>query len=666
MVYLRQTLPDRSPRAAHRLTIAVAAYAFVAAAMHASPACADELTEAFQFAGAEGAPEELRIWDLVERNRFVKAREEAEKYLADHPESFVAMLGLGVAQHYGEANFPMALFHLQRALELFEARFGPEPLIEQPWRWHARILAQLARTHADLEHYDQELAFMERYNARYTPQLKAERAWPLMKKREFELARVAAEEGLATGDPYQVERALNALCSIEFEMGHDEGGYEACSEAVEYGREHFGGPSVVDLSNYAEAARSVFRFDEAEQLLIEGTNARQSWYGNPWLDLADLYMRAGRFAEALSALREVPRHRAARPPHARDADRNEGRRSLASFLLLMGRPDEALRVTDKALVLPDRRSHNSRDPEQDRAIVALVDTQARSMEAEIMVEQSVARPFYLRWWARAKAQWQRFQSWMSARQVARFLDDDQRLVGTFAVGTARSAVTPPWLIGELVSVLGPGVTRAAIDRAARTDTREGASAYYDAIGAEVALAQRRYDDAAILARQAVQTLQPGDALLRERARAILGRSMSDPRASAAVYEEVLGTDPGLFRRLGWALPARIESSAAELDELVASALRRSPRFEDSDDGLRIEVRGGRACLSGRTGAAWGCSGAEPRAGESKTDYAQRIVDSFHQVVFSPRVDLSRIDINSLDGSNRTIRDPAELMLEQID
>jgi hypothetical protein len=332
----------------------------------------------------------------------------------------------------------------------------------------------------------------------------------------------------------------------------------------------------------------------------------------------------------------------------------------------MGRPDEALRVTNKALVLPDRRSHNSRDPEQDRAIVALVDTQARSMEAEIMVEQSVARPFHLRWWARAKAQWQRFQAWMSARQVARFLDDDQRLVGTFAVGTARSAVTPPWLIGELVSVLGPGVTQAAIARAAGTDTREGASAYYDAIGAEVALAQRRYDDAATLARRALQTLQPGDALLRERTRAILGRSMSDPRASAAVYEEVLGTDPGLFRRLGWALPARVESSAAELDELVAAALRRSPRFEDSDDGLRIEVTGGRACLLGRTGVAWGCSRAEPRADESETDYAQRIVDSFHQVVFSPRVDLSRIDINSLDGSNRTIRDPAELMLQQID
>ena len=650
-------------RAARHCTLAISVCALIIAAMSASPARADELMEAFQLAGAEGAQEELQLWELIERERFVKAREDAEKYLAAHPDSFVAELSLGVAQHFGEANFPMALFHLQHALELFEARYGPEPLVEQPWRWHARILRELARTHADLEHYDRQLAFIELYNARYTPLLIAERAWPLMKQREFDLARRAAEEGLATDDPYQVERALNALCTIEFEMGHVMKSYEACSDAVDFGRDHFGSASVVDLSNYAEAARSVFRFDEVEQILMEATRARQSWYGSPWLDLADLYMRGGRFAEALSALREVPRHRAARPPHVRDADRNEGRRSVASFLLLMGRPDEALRVTAKALVLPDRRSHNSRDPQQDRALVALIDTLARSMEAEIILEQSVARPFYVRWWARAKAQWDRFQAWMSAQQVGRFLNDEQRLVGTFAIGTARSAVTPPWLIGELVWILGPGVTQAAMDSAASGDTREGALAYYDAFGAEVALAQRRYDDAAVLARRALQTLQPGEALLRQRARAILGRSLPDPREAVAIYEEVLGTDPGLFRRLRWALPARIKSSQAELDELVADALGRSPRFEDSDDGLRIEVQGGRACLLGRTGTAWGCSEAEPQADESETDYAQRIVDSFHQVVFSPRVDLSRIDINSLDGSNRTIRDPAQLMLQ---
>jgi len=627
----------------------------------ASFAGADEMISPIFLEGEDASAEELALWELIEGQRYVRAREDAEAYLAEHPSSYVAHLVLGMAQHYGEANFPKALFHEARALELFEAAEGAQPTQSQPWRWHARILIGLTRAHGDLEHYDEQLALMYRYNELYTPQLKAELAWPLMKKREFEKARLAAEEGLATGDPYQVERAKNALCAIEFEAGDDVKSYEACAEAVDYGRRHFGSATAVDLGNFAEAARSVFRFDEAERLLMEATKSGLSWYGNPWLELADLYMRAGRLAEALSALREVPRHRAARPAHVRDSDRNEARRSLAAFLLLMGRPDEALRITGKASVLPDRRAHNSRDAQQDRSIVALLDRQARLMLAEMTIERSVAEPFYVRWRARAEALWLRFQAWMSARQVARFLDDEARLEGTFAIGTARSAVMPPWLLGELIGALGPGVVRAAVDDVSAEDTREGASPYYDAVLAEVALAQRDHVEAVEHAERALRGLQPGDALLRERVRAVLGKALADPRRTAALYEEVLGTDPGLFRRFGWALPVEVRSSDAALDRDLAKAVMRSPRFEASSEGLRVQVDGARICLFGRTGAAWGCGEAQPDHDETAVGYEQRIVDAFHAEIFSPRVDLSRIDINSLDGSNRITRNPLDML-----
>ena len=627
----------------------------------ATPAAGDEMIEAILLEGEDAEAEELRLWELIERQRYVRAREEAESYLAEHPDSYVAHLVLGNAQHYGEANFPMALFHEMRALELFEAAEGVEPTQSQPWRWHARILLALTRTHGDLEHYDEQLAAMFRYNELYTPQLKAELAWPLMKKREFDKARMAAEEGLATGDPYQVERAKNALCAIEFESGDDIESYEVCGEAVDYGRAHFGSATAVDLGNFAEAARSVFRFDEAERLLMEASKTGLSWYGNPWLELADLYMRAGRFAEALSALREVPRHRAQRPPHVRDSDRNEARRSLAAFLLLMGRPDEALRITDKASVLPDRRAHNSRDAQQDRSIVALLDRQARLMLAELTVERSAAEPFVSRVWARGKAAWLRFEAWMSGRQAARFLNDEKRLVGTFAIGTARSAVMPPWLLGELIGALGPGVVRAAVESVAEEDAREGAQAYYEAVLAEVALSQGHYEEAVERGQLAMNRLQPGDALLRERVRAVVAAALSDPRETTALFEEVLATDPGLFRRMGWALPVDVRSTDAELDRALAKAVLRSPRFERSDQGMRIEIDGARICLFGRTGAAWGCGEADPEPDETGASYTQRVVDAFHAEIFSPRIDLSRIDINSLDGSNRVTRNPLEML-----
>ena len=649
----------QGPRSA-RLALLLAA--LLCAACGAGSASADEMVPQLLLEGEEAEVEELGLWELVERERYVKAREEAEKYLLEHPTSYVAHLALGMAQHYGEANFPKALFHETRALDLFEAAEGVQPTPSQPWRWHARILVGLTRAHGDLEHYDDQLGIMYRYNELYTPQLKAELAWPLMKKREFEKARLAAEEGLATGDPYQIERAKNALCAIEYEAGDDRKSYEVCAEAVEYGRTHFGSATAVDLGNYAEAARSVFRFDEAERLLMEASKGGLSWYGNPWLELADLYMRAGRFAEALSALREVPRHRATRPAHVRDSDRNEARRSLAAFLILMGRPDEALHITDKAAVLPDRRAHNSRDPEQDRSIIALLDRQARLMLAEMTLERATAEPLYSRLWANGKALRLRFEAWLSARQVARFLDDEARLVGTFALGTARSAVMPPWLLGELIGALGPGVARAAVTDMRVEDPREGAAAYYDSVLAEVSLAQHEYDEAIEHAERALRGLQPGDALLRERVRAVFAKALSDPRQTTSFYEDVLGTDPGLFRRLGWALPIEVESSDAEIDRRLARAVLRSPRFERSSNGLRVQIDGARICLFGRSGAAWGCSEEGIEEDDTGESYAQRIVDSFHAEIFSPRVDLSRIDINSLDGSNRVTRNPLDMLL----
>ena len=657
--------PDRNPRSGKpsqvlsRAALGVALTCWLALPSHLTSA--DELLDAFAIQGEAATPDELLLWRLVEERRYVKAREDAEKFLAEHPDSFVAELSLGLAHHYGEANFPKSLFHCQRSIELFEREYGKLPGTEQPWRWHARMLQELASVHGDLEHYDEQLAAMARYNERYRPEFKAERAWPLMKLRRFAEARLAAQDGLTSSDPFQIERALNALCAIEFEAGNDTKSYDACKKAVDHSRNAQRAPTSVDLSNHAEAARSLFHFDEAERLLVEATQADASWYGNPWLDLADLYMRESRFAEALAALRRVPQHRAARPPHVQDSDRNESRRSLTAFLLLMGRPDEALRITDKALVLPDRRSHNSRDPAQDRSIVALLDRRARLMAADMLLEQSVAQPFYARWWAHLRATTLRFQGWMSGRQAARFLADEERLVGTFAIGTARSAVMPPWFLGDLVAVLGEGVVREAVARAQASDPREGANAYYAAIKAEAALADRDYDGAFRNGKVALDGLGPGEALLRARVQALLAETYRRNDTPTGFYDDVLQKDPCAFRRLGLRVPVRFQAGDLEIDRRISKALERSPRFIEADDALTVQVTGGRACLIGVSGAAWGCS-APPEDAENADEHVQAVADSFHEVVFAPRVDLSQVDINSLDGSNRVSRSPLKTLL----
>src|SRR5690606_33518560 len=102
-------------------------------------------------------------------------------------------------------------------------------------------------------------------------------------------------------------------------------------------------------------------------------------------------------------------------------------------------------------------------------VAALLDRAARRSEAALLREQSSAAPFYERWWAGLEALVLEVQAYRSGRLAARLLADEARLVGTFRIGTAASGIMPPWLIGDLVEVLGPGVVDAAIREAAASD-----------------------------------------------------------------------------------------------------------------------------------------------------------------------------------------------------
>jgi tetratricopeptide (TPR) repeat protein len=619
--------------------------------------------------GAEGTPEELALWRLVEADRLIEARGAAEALIEKRPRSYVGHLVLGWVQHYAEANFPKALYHHREALRLYEERHGTEPRPGDPWKWHARLLRELAQTHGDLEHFAERMRFISRYNELYQPDMLAERAWPLMKMGHYDEARAAAREGLSTGHARQEELALNALCAIEFEAGNDGASYDACRMALDYARTK-GSVNAVDLTNFAEASRSVFKLDEAERVLLEATDAQVAWYGNPWMELAELYTRQGRYAEALDALRRVPVYRAQRPPHVRDADRNEARRALAAFLIVVGRAEEAVRITDKALVMPDRRAHNSRDPDQDRAVVALLDRRARLLQAERLIEDAAAEPVWGRVWAWSRAQWVRMEAWMSGRQAGRLLGDDERLVGTFRIGTAESAVMPPWLAGELVGVAGPAIVQEALARARARERRPGAEAYYDAFAAEAALAAGRPERAVELATRALEGLGHAEVLLRTRVLALAAEAEGRRGRSAQAamfWQRAFDADPGVARRLGLALPVRLAGRGGPVDRAVVAALRRSPRLDVGDHGLEVQVAadaaGGRICLLGEGRQVLGCGEATAGADDDVDGLVGRLVRAFHADVFAPRVDMSQADINSLDGSNRVSRDPLRTVFD---
>ncbi|MCA9601201.1 MAG: hypothetical protein KC417_04220, partial [Myxococcales bacterium] len=379
----------------------------------------------------------------------------------------------------------------------------------------------------------------------------------------------------------------------------------------------------------------------------------------------------------IHALRQEPVYRAQKPPSSRDADRNEARRSLAAFYVVVGFPEEALRITEKAMVSPDRRAHQSRDPAQDLIVTALVDREARRLEAERILEQAAGEPFYLRpvRWAQAAAE--RFRGWLSGREAAKLLAEEGRLEGTFKIGSKESAIMPPWLASDVTEIVGAGLVEVAVEAARKGDDRPASGAYYDAFLADAALGVGDDARAFKLAERAAGELARGEELLRARMHVVAARAAEALGKEAVArehYEEAFQIDPGIFRRLRLPIPATFRAGKSDIAEDVADILERSPRFEQSGVGFEVRVDGdGTACLVGGSGAVLGCAGPDEAKqdaedakrlaeGDSKPDtapLATQIARSFHRRAFAPRIDLSQADARSLDGSNRVSRDPLE-------
>jgi hypothetical protein len=224
------------------------------AAVYAQPSDGIDLRAALP--GFDGSDAELEAFFALVSQRMIRARELAEKLLTQQPDSFVAHYVLGEVEHDAEANFPRAVFHLERAKVLFDQRFGDPPGDGAPFRWHSRILLALANAYGEIERHHEKLALLAHYNELYDPDALAERAWPLMKLRRFDDARAAVDDALATGDPRQREIALNSLCAIEFEAGNDIASYDACKRAMDNARSLGSELDPADLMNFAEASRS--------------------------------------------------------------------------------------------------------------------------------------------------------------------------------------------------------------------------------------------------------------------------------------------------------------------------------------------------------------------------------------------------------------------------
>jgi len=609
----------------------------------------------------EGYGDEVAAYhalQLISLNRPIRARELAQEILSQDPDSYAAHFVLGTVLHQSEGNLPRALYHLKRSRELFEARYGEQPGRGTPWRWHALVVGELAVVAGSMGRHEEKLRYLALHDELYSPPWPADRGWPLMRLRRYDEARRAAFEGLLTNDPNQQATAYTAMCAIEAEQQRREAAYQACAKAAEHARE-LGPQGPTTFTNAAEAALGMLRLDEAERLILEGSE--HFWYGtvsNPWMDLMLLYLGEGRFPEALEAMRDMFVWRNRQPPFVGVQNRSEIDMAAVTFLLAAGRLEKAAQLTARILDRPDRTGFTSSEEEQMVAAAAVLDSLANRQLATYRREEASWLPFWQAVAARLDAGRRRWRAFLSARRAAAQMAQERMLTATVRPYLAGSVELPEWLEPELVEILGPGLMQEVVKRARRLESLPQAGGYLDVFEAEIALHQGRYRAAIDLAELADQNLPSAELLLRARVAGIGARAalaLGAQGRALSFLDRALQLDPAIVRRFELALPARFEAGPEALAQSALRLLRRSPRFTRGDGAYAVRVAAtgndrAQAWLLGPQGSVLAQAQVRARAGENAADLARRLAAELHAQAFAPRVDLTQADIRSLDGA----------------
>jgi hypothetical protein len=659
------------------------------------------------------APDEKEAIDLVRNEKMLTARTKAEELLKKDPDSIVGHFVMGTALRDAEGALARALAHLKRARDLYEARYGDDGGEGRPWRVYADTLFGIAVTTELMEDFEGALKAMDDYDAHFSPKMTASRVWPLMKLGRFDEARRTAQIAIDSGSPFQKMRAMNGLCAVEGEEQHRRANYDACLAVYKYAKQRAAEsketnparmPQIVVYANNAHlGALAVLKYDEAEQLAIDGTKSREETSSNPWLRLARIYIDQGRAAEAVSATKALQAWRVQQPPSTREQFSSEDEGTVALLLLVAGEHEAARKLADRILARPDRRAMTSTKPEQSAGANALLRRSILRLGAELESERAASSGWKAAAGHLAESARLAAAGWPDAQRVVGSLLDEERLVNTMRIYIDGGIeYVPTWLIGDLVSVLGPGVYLAAVEEARRRETEvPGFGAFYDAFEAEARLAKGEEGAALLLAKKALDALPKAEVLLKARTAAVAAQaalSEGDVPTALAMFERTMQADPGTLRRMGLRLPVRFATDGTELAESTAKLLRRSPRLREEPQGfvvtVRVEGRDIAACLRTPLDAELGCArvpvtppppkeppAANAQAGNAQAGNAQangkqaapeppaeppqRAAEAFHKEIFALKMNLSESDLRSLDGGTTATRDAAREKMREL-
>ena len=611
-----------------------------------------------------GTPEEQAALASAETGKYIRAREQAEEVLADDPDSLIGTFVLAEVFHEEEANHPRALFLVRRAKALLTAAYGAAPSEAAAQIWHKRILHKEIWLLGEMDRKAEQVTALDAYDAIYAPKLTRLRIWPLMKLGRHDEARAAGLELARSSDPDERVSAFNGLMALEDERLDRRASYAYGQEGIASVQ----GSSCILYHNTAQAAFALFRFAEAEELARKAMRAERADCPNSSYEhLANLYLVQGDFQKTLSAFKKLiraPIDRRYRPQFAMS-----NRAILVELLYALGRGKDALPFAEQVFHAPDRTGMTSVSKDDIRFAHAVSYWQALELRAAELGEELSVRTLFEAP-ARARAlRGLRLQQWELERILLKLTLQDAMLVTNLRPYLRG---VKPWYAGNLAAILGTGLTQVALAEARRLDAPavgEVAAGYYDALAGELAWRAGEREEALRLGAKALSEMPPETRLLRWRTAAWYGDALLAAGRTGeglAQLREVLHKYPSALRHLALRIPVALSHDGSPLAARVAERLMDSRRLAPgAAEGFKVDVARRDAalevCLLAPDGFRFGCAVTKlDRAGEEDVVAA---CDAFHAELFSPKVELTSADINSLDGS--TVRVNAAEVLDGI-
>ncbi len=618
----------------------------------------------------DGTPAEKAALETLGEYKLVRLREEAREILKDNPDSFAGNYLLGFSLHNSEGDLPRAKFYLERSAKLFRDKYTENPPLHSPWGWYERTILELIQVNAEMDLYEEQVAMLDEYVrlskmivGREPPTVLAAYAWPLMKLKREDEARQKLQEVSVYEDEGTRTTYLNTLGALEMEFGNPEASYAAFKQLLEEVRNRGWPQTATYLRNLGEASAGIGRFDEAERLYSEATRYFDTFtYSNPWFDLTFLYLAQARFSEAVDALQKTHAWRFAVQPYLAQQSWAQDQHATAELLLHLGETEKALAIAENIVRRPDRQGGDSIQLDQKETGTLLLYRALLLSEAARTQERLTWLSGWEWWQAVLERRELLAKAKIAGLKIKAMATNHDRITSSlrpyYAPGTI---VISDWHRPDLVAVYGAGVTSEALEVLFRDPPRsfEHEESVLSVIQAEALWASGRRKDAIPVLVKAISDLGESRAVLRARAEARLASILfreGKTEDGIAVATRVFDTAPAMFRHLDTPIPIRLETDNDPQSKKAAALIRKSPRFTVSSQGFPLSIRrGGSSLIATLLTPQQSLINEVSVSMESQDEQepSTHLAELFHQKVFSPRIDLSQRDINSLDGSTLT-------------